>query len=319
MKKTVFIILFLTSFGIAKSQQYPWWTQYRGQQYMLNPGFCGGKRIFDARLNYRNQWTGYDGAPKTYALSINSSLLKKQLGVGGFIFQDNIGPFRSTVGSVTLAYHLKFSDSKLSFGIQGNFMSQKFVGTDISLRNQQDNAVNQYLTDKTNNFDGSFGIVYYNDRFHVAVGANNMLGSEFEYYKNDSIKKGKYKNVPHYTVSAGYNWAEDPNLIFQNSLMAVYTDGMPFVLDYTLRLHIKQQLIAGIGIRIKDAISLQLGYTLMDQIQIVYSYDFITSPLRKYQSGSHELQLVYSTNFGLDGKKRGLNKEFVRQKFQYLL
>ena len=286
---------------------------------MMNPAFCGTKRLVDIRLNYRNQWVGYDGAPKTYALSLNSRLWKGRIGVGGFMFQDNIGPFRNTVSSLTFAYHIKFPDTELSFGVQGNYLNQKFIGTDITLRNQQDHAINQYITDAAHTYDGSFGLVYYNDRFHLAAGANNIVGSELKHYKKDKNKSGKYTNTAHYNVSAGYNWADNPDFVFENSVMAVYTSGMPILIDYTLRLHIKKQLMAGFALRFKDAIALQLGYTIMDQFQIVYSYDVVTSPLRKYQSGSHEAKFIWSTNLGTDKKRRGLNKDFIRQKFQYLL
>lgn len=273
----------------------------------------------DVRVNYRNQWTGYDGAPKTYALAINSRLLKGKLGLGGFIFKDDIGPFKNFAGNITAAYHLKFPDSELSFGIQGNIMSQRFDGTDITLRNQQDNSVNQYIQDKSRNFDGSFGIVYYNDRFHLGVGANNIAGAVFEYYKEDDKKKGKFTNVPHYNISAGYNWADNLDFVFENTVLAVYVPSVPFSFDYNLRLHIKKQLMAGLDFRFNDAIALQLGFTLKDRIQISYSYDFVTSPLRTYQKGSHEIMVIFSSNLGTDKRKRGFNGRFLKQRFQYLL
>ena len=83
---------------------------------LANPAFCGTKRLVDVRLNYRNQWTGFEGAPKTYVLSLNSRLWKGRIGVGGFIFNDVIGPFKTTNSSLTLAYHLKFPDSEFSIG-----------------------------------------------------------------------------------------------------------------------------------------------------------------------------------------------------------
>jgi type IX secretion system PorP/SprF family membrane protein len=286
---------------------------------MLNPGFCGTKRLVDIRINYRNQWTGYDGAPKTYVLALNSRLMKGKLGLGGFVFKDDIGPFKNFSGSLTAAYHLKFSDSELSFGVQGNYLKQRFIGTDITLRNQQDKAINQYVEDKAGNFDGSFGIVYYNDRFHLAVAANNIAASTLEFYKNDTLKTGKFINVAHYNFSAGYNWGDNPDFVFENTILAVYVPAVPFMFDYTLRMHMKKQLMAGLNFRFGDAIALQLGYTIKDNIHIAYSYDFVTSPLRKYQKGSHEIMLVFSSNFGTDKKKRGLDNRFLRQKFQYML
>lgn len=319
MIRKYLILIFCFTCCLLEAQQYPWWTQYRSNQTVLNPGFCGTKRLVDVRINYRNQWTGFEGAPKTYVLALNSRLLKGKLGLGGFVFKDDIGPFKNFSGSVTAAYHLKFSDSEFSFGIQGNYLKQRFIGSDITMRNQQDKAINQYVEDKAGNFDGSFGMVYYNDRFHLAVAANNIAGSKLEFYQNDSIKNGKYINVAHYNFSAGYNWGDNPDFVFENTLLAVYVPAVPFSFDYTLRMHMKKQLMAGLSFRFGDAIALQLGYTIKDNIHIAYSYDFVTSPLRKYQKGSHEVMLVFSSNLGTDKKKRGLDGRFLRQKYQYLL
>lgn len=318
LKKQLILILLLVS-GFCFGQQYPWLTQYRGNPIVLNPGFCGTKRLVDVRLTYRNQWQGYDGSPKTYVLSLNSRLAKGKLGLGGFVFKDDIGPFRNFAGSLTAAYHLKLEDTELSIGVQGNYLSQRFVGTDVKTRNQQDKAINQYVEDKVGSFDGSFGLVYYNDRFHIGLAANNIASSNFEYYKNDTLKKGKFNNVAHYNISAGYNWADDESMVFENSIMAAYVPGTPFAFDYTIRLHMYKQLMAGFSFRFQDAIALQLGYTIKENFQIAYSYDFVTSPLRKYQNGSHEVKLIFSSNFGTDQKRRGFNSRFLKQKFQYLL
>lgn len=319
MIRKAFISFLIVYSCSALAQQYPWWAQYRSNQTLYNPAFCGTKRLVDIRINYRNQWTGLDGSPKTYALALNSRLWKGRVGVGAFVFKDDIGPFKNLNTSFTAAYHLKFPDSELSFGLQGNYLMQRFDGNDITLRNQQDKAINQYVEDKTANFDGSFGLLYYNDRFHLGIGAINVANADFEYYKNDSLKKGKYINAPHYNISAGYNWADNPDFTFENSILAVYVPGVPMSFDYTLRMHIQKQLIAGFSFRVNDAIALHLGYTMKENFQVSYSYDIVTSPLRKYQKGSHELSIIFSSNMGTDKKKRGLDKRFVRQKYQYLI
>lgn len=320
MIRKSFIVVFCIISLVGVSQQYPWWSQYRNNQTLYNPAFCGTKRLIDIRINYRNQWVSYEGAPKTYALSLNSRLWKGRVGVGGFLFKDDIGPFRNLNSSLTAAYHLKFADSELSFGVQGNYLRTSFVGNDITLRHQQDKAINQYETNKASTFDGSFGLLYYNDRFHLGVGANNIASSKLEFFKNDSIKKkGKYINAPHYNISAGFNWAENPDFTFENTVLAVYVPGVPFSFDYTLRVHMKQQLIAGFSFRLNDAIALNLGYTIKENFQINYSYDIVTSPLRKYQSGSHEITLIFSSMMGTDKKRRGLDKRFIKQRYQYLI
>lgn len=318
MKKRLFIFLIILG-SILKAQQYPWFTQYRSNLYMFNPGFCGTKRMVDARVFYRNQWVGFDGAPKTYALSLNFRYLKGKLGSGLFVFQDNIGPFKTQNISGTIAYHIKMNDVELSFGAQGNYISQTFTGSKVTLHNQIDKSINLSNSTQSNCYDGSAGLVIYNERFYVGAGVNNLIGSEMKYYKGDSFYKGKYKNEPSYSIGVGYNFAEDENYVFENSLMALYTKGAPFYMDYSIRMHIKTAMFCGLSLRLRDAIALHLGVTVRNSLQIGYSYDIVTSPLRKYESGSHEIKLVFSSNFGRDKRKRGTNGRFLNKKFQYLL
>jgi type IX secretion system PorP/SprF family membrane protein len=286
---------------------------------MYNPAFCGTKRFIDFRLFYRNQWDGFAGAPKTYAASLNMRLAKGKVGLGAFAFRDQIGPFKTTYAGGTFAYHLKMDDMELSFGVQGIYMNQIFDGANVTLHNSVDRAIDVTSTSTIKGNDASAGLVLLNDRFYLAVGANNLIGKEMTYYQNDPFYKGKYKNEPSITVGAAYNYAENQDYTFENSIMALYTSGVPIYFDYTLRLHIKQVLLTGISFRPKDAIAVHLGFTLKNQLQVAYSYDIVTSPLRTYNNGSHEISLVFSSNMGRDQKKKGFNNRFLKQKFQYLL
>ncbi len=287
--------------------------------YMYNPAFCGTKRLLDFRLFYRNQWDGFAGAPKTYAASLNLRLAEGKVGIGGFAFNDEIGPFKSTYAGGTFAFHIKLDDIELSFGLQGVYMNQIFNSSKVTLHNSVDKVVDFSNTSKVKGTDGSVGVLLINDRFYLGIGINNIIARQFIHYEGDPFYKAKYKNEPSYSVGAAYNYAENENYTFENSVMALYTSGVPFYFDYTLRLHIQKVLLTGISIRVKDAIALHLGVTVKNKLQIAYSYDIITSPLKKYNQNSHEISLVFSSNMGTDKKKRGFNNRFLKQKFQYLL
>jgi type IX secretion system PorP/SprF family membrane protein len=286
---------------------------------MYNPAFCGTKRVLDFRLFYRNQWDGFAGAPKTYAASLNFRLAEGKVGLGGFAFNDEIGPFKTTYAGGTFAYHIKLDDIELSFGVQGIYMNQTFNGSKVTLHNSVDRAIDLTNSSTVKGTDGSVGLLLVNDRFYLGIGVNNIISREFLHYEKNPPYKGKYKNEPSYTVGAAYNYAENENYTFENSVMALYTSGVPIYFDYTLRLHIQKVLLTGISIRVKDAIALHLGVTVKNKLQIAYSYDIITSPLKKYNQNSHEISLVFSSNMGTDKKKHGFNNRFLKQKFQYLL
>ncbi len=285
---------------------------------MINPGITGTKRLLDARLNYRKQWVGYDGAPTTVSLGLHSRFLKGKMGAGLYLMQDKIGPFKQTNIGASYAYHLRFPDCELSAGLAGNFTKFTLYGTKMTLHNNQDASINQFITNSTWVTDASAGFYLYNDRFHVGASGLHVLQSTAEFYKNDTTKKGIIKYATQVNFTLGYNFAQNPDYIWESTLYGQYVKGAPMMLDYTLRLHFFAQAFAGISVRLHDAIALQVGYTFFDSYQISYSYDIQIGGLRKYNSGSHEIMLSVSHNI-FKTKKGKDNSKFLNQKYQYLI
>jgi hypothetical protein len=84
----------------------------------------------------------------------------------------------------------------------------------------------------------------------------------------------------------------------------MYAKGAPINLEYNLKLHIKNSFYVGTDIRLKDAIALIAGVTILGKAQIGYSYDFVTFPLSTFQKGTHEITLAYKTNLEPNKKYR---------------
>ncbi len=284
---------------------------------MINPGVTGTKRLLDARLNYRNQWVGYDGAPKTISLGLHSRFLKGKMGAGLYLMQDKIGPSKQTNIGASYAYHIRFPDSELSAGIAGNFAKYSLIGTKMTLHNNQDPSINQTLTDATWTADASAGIYLYNDRFHVGASGQHVIQSTAEFYKADTTKKGKIKYVTQVNFTLGYNFSQNPNYVWESTLYGQYVKGAPMMLDYTLRVHFFEQAFVGVSIRLHDAIGIHVGYTFFGNYQVSYTYDIQIGGLKKYNSGSHEIMLSISHDIFKTRKGRD-NSKFLNQRYGYL-
>jgi len=50
---------------------------------------------------------------------------------------------------------------------------------------------------------------------------------------------------------------------------------------------------AGLSYRTQDALVMLMGFQFMEQYEMSYSYDLTVSPLRQYNSGSHEIMFGY--------------------------
>ncbi|HET6225023.1 MAG TPA: PorP/SprF family type IX secretion system membrane protein [Bacteroidia bacterium] len=311
-----FLIIILLPLATA-AQQLPFYTQHNSNSFLINPGSTGVKRLVDARLNYRQQWLGFEGAPNTASLGINSRLAKGQMGVGLSLIQDKTGPLKKLSVGGSYAYHMIFPDCELSAGLSGVYTKSTLIGPEITLRDTQDPSIDQLVTNSTRSVDGAFGIYLYNDRFHAGISIMQPLQTKMEFYLDDTLKKGFIKDALHLNFSLGYNYSQDPDYIWQSNIYSTYVRGAPLLLDYTLILNVKQRMFGGFSIRLGDACALHLGYSFLNDFQVSYSYDFSITSLRAYSSGSHEVTLVFSTDFR-HSKKGKFDDRFLRQKYGYL-
>lgn len=306
--------------ALLSAQQYPFWTQYRSNLFMLNPAVAGTRQIYDARISYRNQWVGFEGAPKTMGASYHRKIYKNKMGVGGFIFQDQIGPFKTLTSALAYSIKIKFDDVALSFGLNGSYNMQQVNTGLMTYQNTQDLAItNMASTQKVHNYNAAAGLMLYNDRFYISASLNNLLGSAYTYDKSKAVTKiGELKTVMHACFALGYNYSANPDYIWENSTAVIFVSGTPILFDYNLRLRMKKGLLVGGGIRLGTALIAQVGWTFDDWAQVSYSYDFNTNNLRTTNSGSHEIKIVFfHSKQHLDHHKGG--KEFQKQKFQYIL
>jgi type IX secretion system PorP/SprF family membrane protein len=317
MRKSIVFIFLLISEIAVFAQQMPYYSQFKSNMYMLNPAITGTKRLVDARLNYRMQWTGYEGAPRTTSFSLHSRFSQGKMGAGVYVMQDNIGPSKQMNLGGSYAFHMRFPDVELSAGLAGNFTKYTLLGDKMFIHNSQDPALDQHVTNSTWVSDASAGIYLYNDRFHVGLSALHMVGSTAEFYKTDSTKKGMVQYASHINFTLGYNYSQNPDFIFESTVYGNYVIGVPFNLDYTLRVHYKEKIFAGFSVRLHDAIALHAGVTVFDDYQISYSYDLLVGKMKSYSSGSHEIMLAFSSNI-FKQKHGRVSDKFLRQKYAYL-
>jgi type IX secretion system PorP/SprF family membrane protein len=302
-------------FSSAFAQQLPQYSQYRSNLFLLNPAIAGTKLTVDARLASRIQWSGFEGAPQTSSVSFHSRFFKGTMGAGGYVEQDKIGPLVRNNMNLAYAYHLRFPDVELSLGLAGGLTQLGVDGTQMTLYNVDDPAVDQTLSTKTITGNVSAGIYLYNDRFSFGLSGLNYLQSKAQVFpieKSDTVHSGIFKYAPHVNMIVGYNYAYHEDFLFENTFYANYVAATPLVFDYTLLLHYKNLVFLGSSLRIRDAIVAHVGFTFFERLKLTYSYDFITSKLQSYSKGSHEVMLVFSHSI------HTTKNRFANQRYGYM-
>ena len=279
----------------AYAQQQPLYTMYMWNQLVINPAYAGSREALTASAVWREQWVGLDGAPSTQVVSIHSPLPNESIGLGLTVQNDHIGPSNNTGVWGDFAYRLQTSEkAKLSFGLRAGFGIHQANLRDLDNIDANDPAFNSNVE---NNFlpNFGFGAYYYGNRGYVGISSPTIIENELNSGNNPG-SDGEDLYNRHYYLVAGYVFSlsqDSTGVMFKPSAVVRAVSGAPVSFDISANFLIKQKLWLGAAYRYQDAIAAIVSFQFTDHLQAGYSYDFGTSDLRNYHSGSHEIMLTY--------------------------
>ncbi len=328
-KRNILLVLLLFSGTCSDAQQLPFFTQFVSNELLFNPAIAGTKRTYDIRINYRDQWVGFADAPTTEALSLNYSI-KNKMGIGAYIYQDATGFTKRTNYSLDYAFQIHFKDITFSFGLAGSMVNYSVDESKITTNQTLDPAIDRLASPNVWAPDASAGAYLYNDKWRFGLSALNMLTSTENFYKEygfpyDTSHAGALQLFTHLYAYLGYIYGADENITWQNSLLVNYTGGAPIDLAYDLRCYIEHRFIAGLSIRLNDALAMEVGIISHNSLQVCYSYDYVITQLTHYTSGSQEISLIYSFDKlggtgknASDGGRATDNNSFKKRRYGYM-
>ncbi|MBW1654122.1 PorP/SprF family type IX secretion system membrane protein [Flavobacterium quisquiliarum] len=278
-----FVLIFSASTVFA--QQDPQYTQYMYNMNIINPAYAGSKGFTSIGILGRTQWVGVDGAPQTATLSINGPV-GKNVGLGFSVIHDEIGPVKEDNAYVDFSYTLNLSEEdKLAFGIKAGatFLNiREFTTVDPDPLNAPINQV-------APNF--GVGLMYYNERFYAGLSVPNFIESRYLDQKNGIYSSASEK--AHFFFTSGYVFDLDENLKLKPSTMLKAASGAPLSVDLSLNLLVQEKVEFGLSMRLDDSVSAMVGYNISQGMRIGYAYDYTTSNYGVFNSGSHEIMILF--------------------------
>ncbi|MGL2994042.1 PorP/SprF family type IX secretion system membrane protein [Flavobacterium sp. TSSA_36] len=290
MKKNNLLIrffIFILWANTMYAQQDPQYTQYMYNMNILNPAYAGSRGGTSIGLLGRTQWVGVDGAPKTATFSIHGPV-GKNVGIGFSVIHDQIGPVKEDNVYADFSYTLHLSqEDKLVFGIKAG---ATFLNVREFTTIDQD-PLNVPINMTAPNF--GVGILYYNDHFYAGLSVPNFIETRYLDKKNGIVSTASEKT--HYFLTSGYVFDLDENLKLKPSAMIKAAPGAPLSVDLSMNLLV-QKVELGLSVRLDDSISAMVGFYVNQDIRIGYAYDYTTTNFGQFNSGSHEIILLFDLN-----------------------
>ena len=291
MKKLTLLFVSIFMGSMLQAQQLPQLSQFMINDFAVNPAIAGMNDYYQIKTSVRNQWVGIEDAPKTTLLSIYGKS-SDHVGLGGSVFNDQVGPTSRAGASLTYAYHLNFTDEvKMSMALSGGFTQFKIdkVGwntfhTDDQLMDGAE-AVNLVP-------DATFGLnIYEEDKWYLGIAVPQLLNSKLTLIDEDFVNNisvdmdGSLSR--HIYVMGMYNleiyhyWDLQPSVLFK-------TVSNQNQIDMGLKTIYSDKFWMGMDYRTNGDIVALLGFMIQEKFMIGYSYDVANSDMNIATTGSHE-------------------------------
>ena len=302
-----FLIIFF-SVALVKAQESAVFSHYYVYPILVNPGYTGmGEH--QLLLNFKNSWTGFPGAPKTYAVSYNGPLSYRS-GLGVQLFSEQVASIKINKAQVNYAYHFDVNRFKIGAGMSGEFQSEKITGVNSDPLVIQNDEVLEDAQDGLKIFDVSFGIFAQSkDGLYFGLTLPNMIRTRLD--QNVVASKDALTPFQNYTLNLGFKHnMPDYGIILEPSVMVRSYRTIPVQVDANILVSIMEEKIFG-------GISYRAGQTSRGGLlaglrygfgTLMYSYNYSFQKLQDYSGGGHELSLKFNLNTAL-GQEDELPKE----------
>ncbi len=286
IKSLVLVVFALLLSEASNAQQDPLYTQYMYNTMSVNPAYAGQRETLSITGLYRTQWVGIDGAPKTLTFGLHTPLRNRRIGLGLNVVSDQIGPSKETYFDVNFSYTLPLNndETKLSFGFKGGL---HFLDTDWSKGTFQnpDTAFNQNLSLFSPTIGA--GLYLHSYKWYLGLAVPNFITTK--HY--DNFQESVATEKTHFFLIGGYVFDLNETTKLKPSFLVKAVSGAPIIADVSANVLFNEKLTLGLAWRWDDSVSGLAGFQVSNELFIGYAYDFTTTRLNNYNSGSHEIIL----------------------------
>ena len=306
MRKQAYILMLSLFATCASGQQLPIYSQYLFNRFLINPAVAGSDGYTSLNLTAREQWVGYDGAPRTFSFSAQTRIIKKgyklksnvfnnqvyrpktdgRVGIGGYVFSDRNGLIQRTGFQLTYAYHMWVrSNTQFSMGLAFTGYQYKIDEKAINFGDPNEPWLNNDLRKGMFVPDVTFGMYLLNSKYSFGLSAEQLFEASAKLgnsaYQNFRIER-HYYFFGSYDISSGSSSFIEPSFIVNMSEQLKPQADMGVTYIY------KQDLWAGLAYRTSGAIIANVGVKYQN-MYIGYAFDFTLQEIQRITYGTHEI------------------------------
>lgn len=291
MKTNYFIlVIFLLGGFNSQAQQTPHYAQYMYNMGIVNPAYMINEPgIIQVGNLFRKQWVGIEGAPRTVNIFSNIPLTDK-MEIGVNFVNDRIGSqvtVTQNIFDVNFAYKIKLTDkANLSFGLKTGIDN---IALDFTKLENYGDPMFQNMSHTMLNI--GTGVFLFKKRYYAGFSIPNLIPNDIH-----SSTSHLYQSKSHLYFISGYVFEISDKLKLKPSVIVKEVSGAPLSMEASVNMLINNKVELGVSSRYEDSITGIVNFYITPDLRIGYAYEYTLSRLQQFNSGSHELILIYRLN-----------------------
>lgn len=286
--KRIIIISALALCNLVNAQQDPQFTQYFDNYLHVNPAYAGSSGMLSATAIHREQWVGFDGAPRSTTFSLHTPLNYRSVGLGLTAVNDQIGPIKQNMVYVDFSYTLRLGKTaRLALGLKGGVNMLNVATQGLSNVQANDPAFANGLSQMNPNV--GFGIYYHDEHFFMGLSSPRIM--------EKSATTTTYAEQRHYFGIIGGVFPVCAKWKLRPSVQVKATMGAPVSMDISLAGIFADKLWLGAMNRWNAAAGGFVQYQITRQFRLGLAAEYGMTALRNYNNGTFEVLMSYDFNY----------------------
>lgn len=291
------ISLIFFALGI-QAQLEPLTNQYLLNTLSINPAYAGSREALSVVALHRNQWTGFEGSPKTVSLAIHAPMRNEKIGLGLLAVNDQRGISTSNIMTGNFAYRIETGEGVISLGLGGGFTFMKNNWHDLIAVDPDDDLLignsRGYLLP-----DFSLGTYFNSDQFFFGFSIPMFIAHNFDPSTNTFRLDNKYEEY-NFFFNGGYLFRPSSTVKVLPSILVRFNRASSPQTDLNLHLILFDRFQTGLSYRSNKSIIGLLMYHVNNQLALAYSYDLGFGKIGGYMGSSHEVMIRYDFRYIID-------------------
>jgi len=282
------------------AQQQPLHTMFMHNKLLINPAYAGYHPYPALTAIVREQWLGFEGAPKTQSLSFHAPISQGRLGIGANLQRRSIGVSSATTFDAIYDYRIPVGNGMLSLGVSasGRFLQVDY--SDPAVRTVQDVQLDpgvESISDNKFLANVGAGLYYYTPRFYLGLSSPRLMNADIDFERNNLFVA---REQAHFYGMTGMAFPLDHRMSFVPQVLVRYTQAAPVSVDLNLGIRWGDEHSAGITFRkggdkrqFLESIDFMASARILRGLRLGAAYDFTLSDLQQHSDGSIEVMLLY--------------------------